>query len=801
MPRESLAAQRRRVARADLRFDDDDAHSEEGLPVGNGRMGSLVWTTPSSLHLQINRPDVYAAGAATDSFPIGDTDYAYACGFVDVDFADFGPDVFPPGRTRQHLSVFEGLASLEGRGVNARVHAWTERDVMAVQVTDTRPRPEAVGVNLRMLRYNPQYLLHVDPDNQIPLYEGMFVDKSSSEVRTAHHTAASRLLVRDGRIVLVQQFEEGDYYCASAVAIAIVGRKAQARQANETTLRLTARPGAGTFTVFIASAATFDRAEDVAAGALEALDAAAAAGFAGVLRSSRTWWRNFWSRSHVSCHSRDGAADEVEKGYTFYLYLMAATSRGKLPPNFGGMLWSTGGDPRAWGSCHWWHNTSCYYRALPQADCMDLMTPVFNMYTGMAPRCALAARQVWDSEGLFIPETTWFDGPAPVPDDLATEMADLYLMRKPWARRSDRFREYVEMRQSFPAVWNWKTHEGRWVDGRWTWTDKGRGPFGHVTHIFSTTAKLAYQYWLVYEHTMDRRWLDERAYPMIRGAAEFYRTFPNLRKGRDGRYHIHHVNNHEANWDSTDTIEELTAMHGSLPVAIRASELLAKLAPLPTRRLGDGRRCYAGLNPVVFFDLVTRETPDVEKHSLAEAAFFPEGVPADAGHGQFHHEGIAAARLGRADAVRTLIPNQVLRDPRGVILRNRLGLAEGFQALEAQRLGRASEALQLAACQCVPPGPGGEPVLSLFPAWPAQWEGDFRLLIRGGFMVSSSIHGGQIGPVEIESRHGGPCRLRNPCGPEAEVALRRGRGKPARMSGPLLVFHTRAGERAIIRKA
>ncbi|MCY2927097.1 MAG: glycoside hydrolase, partial [Planctomycetota bacterium] len=316
-------------------------------------------------------------------------------------------------------------------------------------------------------------------------------------------------------------------------------------------------------------------------------------------------------------------------------------------------------------------------------------------------------------------------------------------------------------------------------------------------------------------HTLDRRWLERRAYPMIRGAAEFYRTFPNLRRGADGKYHIHHVNNHEADWDSTDTVEEMTALHGILPVAIRAAEilgvdaglrrkwreLLTNLAPIPTRRLPDGRRAYTGLNPVVFFDVVTRESPDAQALALAEAGFFPDGVPADEGQGQFHHLGIAAACLGRADAIRTLIPNQMLRDPRGVILRNRLGLAEGFQALEAQRLGRGGEALQLAMCQSVPPGPGGEGIIRVFGAWPAEWEGDFRLLCRGGFMVSSSIRGGQIGPVTIESRRGGLCRLRNPWPQGTRAMLCRAKGKPTPIEGDVLTFATRAGERVVIRPA
>ena len=50
----------RQIARADLDYDTPASRCEEGMPIGNGRMGTLVWTTPSALKMQINRVDVHA---------------------------------------------------------------------------------------------------------------------------------------------------------------------------------------------------------------------------------------------------------------------------------------------------------------------------------------------------------------------------------------------------------------------------------------------------------------------------------------------------------------------------------------------------------------------------------------------------------------------------------------------------------------------------------------------------------------------------------------------------------------------
>ena len=66
---------RRLVSRADLHYDEPVTRSEEGMPVGNGRMGSLVWTTPTALKFQTNRVDVFAENCETNSFPARDSDY------------------------------------------------------------------------------------------------------------------------------------------------------------------------------------------------------------------------------------------------------------------------------------------------------------------------------------------------------------------------------------------------------------------------------------------------------------------------------------------------------------------------------------------------------------------------------------------------------------------------------------------------------------------------------------------------------------------------------------------------------
>ncbi|MGO9257519.1 MAG: glycosyl hydrolase family 95 catalytic domain-containing protein [Bryobacteraceae bacterium] len=829
---------RKLVSRADLVYDRPAARSEEGLPVGNGRMGSLVWTTPTELRFQINRNDVYANNCATNSFFERHNDYCGGCGYVDIDFGGagrpLGPEPFPESGFRQRLSVYDGMLEIEGKNVNARVLAWPEQDVMAIAVDDRRPARQPIAIRLRMLRYETKYF-----GAQLET----FARDHIVTVQNRNHTVASQLLASDGRIVLAQDFREGTYCCKSAVAIGVVGRPATARFLNETEAGLDAASGPGEFTILIASAATFDPKEDVAAAALRQLEVAQSAGLAALERQTGEWWQRFWARGFVHLTSADGAAQLVELHYHYFLYLMAASSRGKFATKFNGMLWNTGGDLRTWGAQHWFANLSCYYEALPAANRLDLMDPMFDMYSGMFDACSTAARQQWGSQGMYIPETCYFDGLEKLPEDIAAEMRDLYLLKKPWEQRSARFMEFAQTKHPHSSRWNWIESES-WVNGRMVIKERGSGPYGNVSHIMGSTAKIAYLYWRRYEYTLDREWLARRAYPMLKAAAEFYRNFPNLSKGADGKYHIHWVNSNESVYGARDTDEDLSAMRGITGALLRAAtildadpdmrpvwrEFLDNLAPLSTSddpealRPADyaGPRVFVrGLKPAIkaagllpdgnslpmwFFDLCNVESRDRQTLETAQATFaasLRNGLNPGMTVQVLSKQAIAAASLGRADAVRVMIPSQVRGTAEratayknGGSLANRMMLREGPQALDAERLGRASEALQLALLQSNPPAPGEDPVIHVFPAWPEEWNAQYQLLARGAFLVSASIEAGRVGFVELESLAGAECTLRNPF--TGGAALYRDGRAAEKLQGTLLRFGTRKGERIVV---
>jgi len=839
------------VSRGDLDYTNPVVRSEEGMPVGNGRMGSLVWTTPSALKFQINRCDVFAENSDTVSFPQADSDYASGCGYVDINVADAGPDVFAGRDFHQHLSVYDAEMIAQGKGITARVIASPRRDVMAVEIEDHRWHPEPINIDLRMLRYAIQRQTGLN----YPL-----VTNHAVMVQTAEHFATSKLDIRDGRILLIQKFRERDYYDSSAVGISVIGRGSKARYLNDAVVQLSAAAGRGKFTVLISSAASFDPDQDIGAVAVNHLKEAEADGFKVLRGEAADWWHDFWMHGFVYMHDGARQADWVEGNYTYFLYLMGASSRGDYPPRFGGMLWRTVGDQSRWGSQYWWANTSAYYNNLMPANRIDLMDPMFGMYTRVAESGAVAARQQWGSQGIWIPEITFFNGLDKLPDDIASELQDLMLVRKPYSQRSAKFQWWVETKNRHNSRYNF-LDDGHWDHGHLVVPTKGGARnrdegggepaeiFGHCTHILGVGSRVANLFWQRFQYTGDTNWLRDRAYPLIKGSVEFYRNFPNFVKEADGKYHIHHVNNGEGQWNSSDTPYEIACMHMIFPIAIRASEMLGvdedlrakwrevneNLLPVTRRYPGGGDWSPFGTN-MPPAEIETNETNAVAAVTATDTAISgtnevasvspgSAAVPAATSTNNVRRRDAGGGRRGRDEAYGAFVyggpggiepvgPQPELKrrflgfertasfiDESGIggaqVFRNRLRLREGPGAIDAEHIGGLASGIHSTLLYSAPENPEGDPMLSVFNRWPDDWDGAFTLLARGAFLVSAAHRDGAIPFVEIESQAGNPCVIRNPW-PGKTVTLYRNGSKAEDVSGERLTFSTGTHEMIVL---
>jgi hypothetical protein len=236
------------ISKADLDYQKPVIRSEEGMPVGNGRMGSLVWTTPAELKFQINRVDIFGNNGASNNFFERNTDYCSGAALIDLDFYKWNEDVFSGDSFRQHLSCFNGVVTTEGNKIFTEVFVSNDYNVLAVRINDRREMPQAITINLRMLR--------------------------DTLVKKGNHTATSRFKIINDQIILTQEFKEDEFFCTSAVTVSVSGRETRTRLANNSDLQLIIKPGNEPFTVYISSTASFNRNEDIVSSALKENNAA-----------------------------------------------------------------------------------------------------------------------------------------------------------------------------------------------------------------------------------------------------------------------------------------------------------------------------------------------------------------------------------------------------------------------------------------------------------------------------------------------------------------------------------------------
>lgn len=820
-------SRRELVSRADLHYQGTVRRREGGFPIGDGEMGAMLFTSPSALKLAVNRCDVFAANSYTNSFNRRHSDYGYGIGFVDVDLVDYGEDVFGPD-TSQHLDLYEASARIQGRGVEAEVFAEAERGALCLRVKDGRDYEGSIQVKVDMMR--------------------------PSEFRTLSNLAVSRLTMesRNGAgkpdtVVLKQVFTEreectgNEHYCASALAVWVEGAEAVLRMNNEvggkesmeipdrefdvigkpqeTQMRLCVKPKTKEFTVCMVSAASFSKEEDIVQTVLEKVRAVSREGVEAMYARHRAAWEAFWERSFVHMESPDGLAQKLELHYTYFFYLMNSSSRGKYPPNFGGMIFSPGGDYRNWGTMQWWNNLSLYYNAIHASGHFELMEPLFSLYGNMKDVCTTAASQQFDTEGMYIPEVTWFNGPQVLPTEIAEEMRELYLFRRPWEEKSERFADFVDRKAPHESRYNYKFYE-RYEDGRVVYDERGCGPYGATTYMFGSQANIAYNFWKQYLYTGDETFLREQAYPIIRGVAEFFMNLPLTRKSEDGKYHIYQTCTGEAYFGCTDGMENVAGMRAMVPILLKTARILdtdrekwqqweefaAAMAPLPTTAMeGDTSRLEQGdpcmwsngrepildkdhgqpsLYPCDHMDMstfvtwyaepetyrISQDTPawrvrkhgTVSRYTVSEMSGCARMYAAHGFAEEFKE--IANAQLDCVNAAREYC--YFADTGRVPQFENRLTVREGVNCISAQRLGNVAAAVQLALCQSSGGAPAADPVIKLFAAVPKGWDVSFCLWCQGGFLVEAFMAEGEPKEIRIRSTLGGKLRLCNPYGEE-----------------------------------
>ena len=546
---------------------------------------------------------------------------------------------------------------------------------------------------------------------------------------------------------------------------------------------------------------------------LKLLSAAAGKSEGDLLGEHLAWWNRFWQSSWIDMKGPD-AARLLSLWYTGY-YSYASVAGGPILPKFNGGPGLVVRDNRSWGWGYWWQNTRETIWPLLSADrinyaraALDFYDRIFSQEQAATVSKGKLGIRLGEAAQPFKPET-----PAPP--------------KKPSVFD--------------PAVLA-KAMEDR------TMEDCRSGYNARSLAQGSELVQLMFDY---VAYSGDSDYLKSTVAPWLKEATLFWLSW--LRKDKDGLYHSMFTDAAEMWWRIKDSAIDLSASRycfrqtllfgkefGYEPAFLDAvKDRLDHLAPLPVGKVvrrpvkiasGDGqpektingwdldktvdsyspmgdfhddRESHNAENPELYivhpFAMVDANSPKAE-YDRAVNTFRDRRCPTHAGWSQC---AVEAARLRLVDSADVLLehvskhqtyPYGGWNSPAGILEGSLTGATDTpyFDAAGVFLTAFQESLLQSHRLTMDPKGdPLGIGPIVLVPSAGKQWTGRFRLLARGGFLVTAEFGEGRK-PLSatVECRIGGTLRLANPYG-ECQVTAG---GKSDTVRDPMIRLETKPGE-------
>jgi len=421
------------------------------------------------------------------------------------------------------------------------------------------------------------------------------------------------------------------------------------------------------------------------------------------------------------------ARSPVTRGYALQRYATACAGRGPFPIKFNGSIFTVepaaAGQPaydadwRRWGDCYWWQNTRLPYHAMLAAGDFELMEPLFDFHAAIAPVCRARAELYHGVAGLYFPETVNMFG--------CYSNGDYG-----WQRDGHAANEVL-------CPW-WQ----------WAWN---QGP--ELVALMLDRNDFA----------PDPAFVRDEIVPLARDVLLYFDT--RFERDADGRLVITPTQALETHWYGVvndlpcvaglaDVLERLARLpDGAATPADRElwARLSAALPALPVHGEGDEQR----LAPAQVYDASRQNVETPELHALFPHRGFALGSPgielAARAYARRHdrqdrgwtQDGIWAARLGLVGDARLQLVARAANSHSAYRFPATWG--PNFDWLPDQCHGAQLMLLtQEMLVQSV------DDRILLFPAWPREWDVDFKLHAAHGTVVHARLEGGEITLLDVE---------------------------------------------------
>ncbi|MFC5530564.1 glycosyl hydrolase family 95 catalytic domain-containing protein [Cohnella yongneupensis] len=365
------------LAKHDIVYNSPNQEPSEGLPVGTGKVGAMIWQE-RGLKMQVTNVD----GSPHTQLSSGTVQLFTEPG-LDSEYETF----------QQRLNLYDGIVTTQyGSDRIVTVFGDASSELLGIHVEDERTNVESIALEIGI--WDTSELANDGWNRDLPDVDSW---KKASTIVSPEMIAISR-----GQ-------SDPDHF-GYTLAASVDGAEYEAEKVSASKLRLHIKP-THSYTIWIANPARQNaKSYDSAAAASGLIAEAKKSGYASVLDRSKAWWHAYWSSSFVQYSNKMEDADYLENVYYVSQYLLAGASQGKFPYQFMSGAYRYNGDQSKWGWGYWNFNTRAVYDSALASNHVGLLEPYFNMYRNALDRIMLDTKLYYGIDGAKVPETMKWDG-------------------------------------------------------------------------------------------------------------------------------------------------------------------------------------------------------------------------------------------------------------------------------------------------------------------------------------------------------------------------------------------------------
>jgi len=697
------------------------------IPIGNGDIGLNVWVDHAGdLVFYIGKTDAWSENARL--LKLGRVRLHFSPGFPEVRTH--------PERLRQTLDMENGEYRVEFPDT-LRAAVWVDANHPVVQVEMESREPQRLQAELEIWRRQRRPLGEAELFSAYGLQDGpqpvvveadRVLENGEERVVWCHRNERSiweQNLQLQGLGSLAPNLKDPLFHRTFGGCVQGMGL------VRDGTASLRSREAARRFnlSVFVLTAQTETQEEY-----LERLDAA-------IQRvekipseerrqAHRNWWKEFWNRSWIELSGGD-EQEAVSLGYRLQRHVNACGGRGAHPIKFNGSIFTVDlvepigrvpsgldADYRSWGGPYWFQNTRLPYWSMLAGGDFDSMRPLFQMFLDALPLAKARTPLYYGHPGAFFPETLYF-----------------------W---------------------------GTYANDNYGWDRQGK-PDGltdnrYLRYYWSSGLELCLLMLDSFQWTGDRQFVTNTLLPLADPVVTFFDQ--HWQRDEDGKIRFDPAQSLETWHVATNPLPEIAGLGAVLSGLLDLPEdltlesqrsnwrrLLGELPPIPTREV-QGEEILAPAE--AFSDHKNSENPEL--YAVFPYRIYQLGKPGVdlarrtferrmvKGTGGWRQDAIQAALLGLTDeAARCVVENFSAKHPG---FRFPAFWGPNFDWVPDQDHGSvAAIALQKMLMQSA-----GEKIL-LFPAWPKDWDVDFRLHAPFNTTVEGNYRNGNLMRLAVNPPH------------------------------------------------